>query len=43
MDETKAERKKLRIRIGMFLGLLDPDPDTLLRGTDPDSSIKEQK
>jgi hypothetical protein len=24
------------IRIRMFLGLLDPDPDPLVRGTDPD-------
>ncbi len=33
----------LRIRIRMFLGLLDPDP--LVRGTDPDSdpSIIKQK
>jgi hypothetical protein len=23
-------------RIGMFLGLLDSDPDPLVRGTDPD-------
>jgi hypothetical protein len=31
----------------MFLGLLDPDPDTLVRGTDPDltpdPSINKQK
>jgi hypothetical protein len=26
----------LRIRIHMFLGLLDPDPDPLVRGMDPD-------
>jgi hypothetical protein len=26
----------LRIRIRVFLGLLDPDPDPLVRGTDPD-------
>jgi hypothetical protein len=32
----------LRIRILLFLGLLDPDPDPLLGGTDPDPSIKEQ-
>ncbi len=25
-----------RIRIHMFLGLLDPDPDPLVRGMDPD-------
>jgi hypothetical protein len=24
------------LRIRMFLGLLDPDPDSLVRGTDPD-------
>jgi hypothetical protein len=28
-------------RIRMFLGLLDPDP--LVKGTDPDSSIIKQK
>jgi hypothetical protein len=33
----------LRIRIHRFLGLLDPDPDPLVRGTDPDSSIIKQK
>jgi hypothetical protein len=35
----------LRIRIRMFFGLLDPDPDTLVRGTDPDPvpSITKQK
>ncbi len=27
----------LRIRICMFLGLQDPDPDPLVRGADPDS------
>jgi hypothetical protein len=26
----------LRIRIHMFLDLLDPDPDPLVRGMDPD-------
>jgi hypothetical protein len=26
----------------MFLGLLDPDPDPLVRGTDPDPSIIKQ-
>jgi hypothetical protein len=26
----------LRMRIHMFLGLLDPDPDPLVRGMDPD-------
>ena len=31
----------LRIRIRMFLGLLDPDP--LVRGSDPDPSIIKQK
>jgi hypothetical protein len=31
----------LRIRIRMFLGL--PDPDPLVRGTDPDPSITKQK
>ncbi len=35
----------LRIRIHRFLGLLDPDPDQLVRGTDldPDPSIIKQK
>jgi hypothetical protein len=37
----------LRIRIAMFLGLLDPDPDPLVRGTDPapdpEPSIIKQK
>jgi hypothetical protein len=32
----------LRIRIRMFLCLLDPDPDPLVRGTDPDPSIIKQ-
>jgi hypothetical protein len=32
----------LRIRIRMFLGLLDPDPDQLVRGTDPDPSFYHQ-
>jgi hypothetical protein len=31
----------LRIRIRMFLGLLDPDP--VVRGTDPDPSILKHK
>jgi hypothetical protein len=30
-------------RIQMFLGLLDPDPDPLVRGTDSDPSIVEKK
>jgi hypothetical protein len=30
----------IRIRkIRMFLGLQDPDPDPLVRGTDPDPSL----
>jgi hypothetical protein len=36
----------LRIRIHwihMFLGLLEPDPDPLVRGMDPDPSIVMQK
>jgi hypothetical protein len=33
----------LRIRIRMFLGLLDPDPDPFVRGTDPDIYINKQK
>jgi hypothetical protein len=27
----------------VFLGLLDPDPDPLVRGMDPDPSISKQK
>jgi hypothetical protein len=35
---------RIRIyRIHMFLGLLDPDPDPLVRGMDPDPSIVMQK
>ncbi len=35
---------RIRIRrIQMFLGLLDPDPDPLVRGMDPDPSIIKQK
>jgi hypothetical protein len=35
---------RIRIRrIHMFLGLLDPDPDPLVKGTDPDPSIIKQK
>jgi hypothetical protein len=33
----------LRIRIHMFLGLLDPDPDPLVRGMDPDPSIVQHR
>jgi hypothetical protein len=35
----------LRIRIRMFLGLLDPHPDPLVKGMDPapDPSISMQK
>ncbi len=33
-------RIRIRIhRIHVFLGLLDPDPDPLVRGMDPDPSI----
>jgi hypothetical protein len=44
-EETVRETQQvslgavLRIRIHMFLGLLDPDPDLLVRGTDPDPPI----
>jgi hypothetical protein len=35
---------RIRIhRIHMLLGLLDPDPDPLVRTMDPDSSIIKQK
>ncbi len=33
----------LRIQIHMFLGLTDPDPDLLVRDTDPDPSITQAK
>ncbi len=39
-------RTRIRIRtrrIHMFLGILDPDPDTLVRGMDPEPSIIKQK
>ncbi len=41
-------RIRIRIRIWihqilMFLGLLDPDPDPLVRAMDPDPSIIKQK
>ncbi len=37
-------RNRIRIRrIRMFLGLLDPDPDPLVQGSDPDPSIKSIK
>jgi hypothetical protein len=35
-------RNRIR-RISMFLGLLDPNPDPLIRGMDPDPSIIMQK
>jgi hypothetical protein len=50
--ETKREKHtkkpvlwiRIRIcRIRMFLGLLDPDPDPLVRGTDPNPSIIKHK
>jgi hypothetical protein len=34
---------KAVLRIRMFLGLLDPDPDPLLQGTDPDPFINQAK
>jgi hypothetical protein len=34
---------KAVLRIRMFLGLLDPDLDPLVRGTDPDPSVLKQK
>jgi hypothetical protein len=37
-------RIRIRIhRIHMFLGHLDPDPDPLVKGMDPDPSISNQK
>jgi hypothetical protein len=35
--------KQAVLRIRMFLGLQDPDPDPSVRGTDPDPSIIKQK
>jgi hypothetical protein len=46
---VKNSEAVLRIRISMFLGLLDLDPDPLVRGTDPapdlvlDPSVIKQK
>jgi hypothetical protein len=37
-----SRRIVLRIRIHMFLGLLDPDPDPLVRVMGPDPSINKQ-
>jgi hypothetical protein len=34
---------RIRIRIHVFFGLLDPDPVPLVRGLDPDPSIIKQK
>ncbi len=34
---TGAPLAVFRIRIHVFLGLLDPDPDPLVRGMDPDT------
>jgi hypothetical protein len=39
---NKKERKDPIRRIRMFLALLDPDPDPLVRGMDPDPSIFKQ-
>jgi hypothetical protein len=38
-----CRKSMLRIRIHMFLGLLDPDPDPFVRGIDPNPSIIKQK
>jgi hypothetical protein len=44
MDETeRSNADVLWIRIPMLLGLLDLDPDPLVKGTDPNSSIIRQK
>ncbi len=40
--DTGIEKPVVRIRIHrihMFLGLLDPDPDPLVRGMDPDPAL----
>jgi len=42
MDFVAVLRIRIR-RIPMFWGLLDPDPDPLVRGTDPDPFIIKQK
>jgi hypothetical protein len=43
MEKTSQQNKNPvlgnQIQIRMFLGLLDPDPDPLVRGTDPDPEI----
>ncbi len=42
MHITAVLRIQIRIwvpRIHMFLGLLDPDPDPLVRGMDPDPAL----
>jgi hypothetical protein len=43
--ENTAPVLRIRMRIHVFLGLLDPDPDPLVRGMDPDPdpSIIKQK
>jgi hypothetical protein len=33
---------RIRIRIHMFLVLLNPDPDTLVRGMDPDPAQDQE-
>jgi hypothetical protein len=44
MDVVKSKLGALAVLwIHMFLGLLDPDPDPLVRGMDPDPSIIQQK
>jgi hypothetical protein len=40
-EEEEKPVLQIRIRIHMFLGILDPDP--LVRGMDPDPSIIKQK
>jgi hypothetical protein len=41
---TPSSLLQIRVRrIHMFLGLLDPDSDPLVKGTDPDPSIIKQK
>ncbi len=41
--KVHARNPVLRIRIHMFLGPQDPDPDPLVRCMDPDPSIIMQK
>jgi hypothetical protein len=43
MIDCSMRKSVLRIRIRMFLGLLDPDPDPLVKGMDPITASVQQK